>query len=213
VGGIGVAGGDYIAGLDLGAPTLARHGTGPYVQPHLIDHVANLRSLEAQGCDRVVAVGSVGGLRLDLVPGTFVCPDDFIALAEGGGSVFDDRRGHAVPGFDADLRGAVVGAWSRAASPPLVDGGTYWQATGPRFETPAEIRLMSAHADVVGMTIASEAVAARELGLGYAAVCMVDNLANGLGDEPLTLEELEAARAANRVTLEAALRAVLPELA
>ena len=69
---------------------------------------------------------------------------------------------------------------------PLVDGGVYWQAFGPRFETPAEIRLIAQYADVVGMTMASECIVAGELGLSYAAVCIVDNLANGLGDQPLT---------------------------
>ena len=40
---------------------------------------------------------------------------------------------------------------------------------------------MAAHADVVGMTIASECIVAAELGLAYAAICVVDNLANGIG--------------------------------
>ena len=42
--------------------------------------------------------------------------------------------------------------------------------------------MMAAHADLVGMTIASECVVAGELGLPYAALCMVDNLANGIGE-------------------------------
>ena len=75
-----------------------------------------------------------------------------------------------------------------------VDGGVYWQAIGPRFETPAEIRLIAAHADVVGMTVASECVVAGELGLDYAALCVVDNLANGLGEAALSAEAMEADR-------------------
>ena len=45
------------------------------------------------------------------------------------------------------------------------------------------------------MTIASECIVAGELGLAYAAVCVVDNLANGVGDQPLTVEEFEAGQA------------------
>ena len=71
----------------------------------------------------------------------------------------------------------------------MVDGGVYWQTNGPRFETPAEVRMLAAHADVVGMTVASECVAANQLGLEYAAVCVVDNLANGIGVETLTPEQ------------------------
>jgi 5'-methylthioadenosine phosphorylase len=105
----------------------------------------------------------------------------------------------------------VVEAWS-ASGMPLRDGGVYWQTVGPRFETPAEIQLIAAHAEVVGMTIASECVLAGELGLSYAAICVVDNLANGVGTEPIEIIELEAARAANALTLCDALSAVLPRL-
>ena len=77
------------------------------------------------------------------------------------------------------------------------DGGVYWQARGPRLETPAEIRLIAAHADVIGMTIASECVVAGELGLRYAAVCVVDNLANGVAESELTIDELEQGRERN----------------
>jgi 5'-methylthioadenosine phosphorylase len=211
MGRLGVAGGDYVSGLDVGEGVLIpRHGD-PYVQPHRIDHEANLRGLIEAGCDRVLGLGSVGGLRRELGVGTFVCPDDFIALHVGA-SVFDDRRGHRVPGFDAAWRRRVVAAWSGQADVPLRDGGTYWQTVGPRFETPTEIRLIAPHADVVGMTIASECVMAGELGLAYAAICVVDNLANGVGEGELTIEEFEAGRAANRARLAAVLDAILPAL-
>jgi 5'-methylthioadenosine phosphorylase len=71
---------------------------------------------------------------------------------------------------------------------------------------------MAAHADLVGMTIASECVVAGELGLAYAAVCVVDNLANGIGPETLSVEELERHRSANVARLRDALDAVLPLL-
>ena len=92
------------------------------------------------------------------------------------------------------------------------DGGVYWQAPGPRLETPAEIGLISAHADVIGMTIASECIVAGELGLAYAAICMVDNLANGVAGSELSIERLESDRVANMGTLEAALENGLPKL-
>jgi len=212
MGRLGIAGGDYVTGLDVGdAVLIPRHGD-PYVQPHRIDHEANMRRLVEDGCDRVLALGSVGGLRRELGVGTFLCPHDFIALHVGLSS-FEDRRAHVVPGFDPLLRQRVLDAWSQRAAPPLRDGGTYWQAVGPRFETPAEIRLIAAHAEVIGMTIGSECVIATELGLPYAAICVVDNLANGVGERDLTVEEFEAGRARNREGLAAALAAILPELA
>lgn len=195
----------------LGAMVLQRHGTGDYRPPHLIDHEANLRSLAEGGCDRVLAIGSVGSLDPELAVGTFVCPDDFIAL-QLGVSVFDDARGHSMPGFDRGWRAQVILAWESAGGSALRDGGVYWQTIGPRFETPAEIRLVAAQADVIGMTIASECIVAGELGLPYAAICLVDNLANGVGPAGLTLEELERDRAANVERLRNALDSVLPAL-
>jgi 5'-methylthioadenosine phosphorylase len=194
-----------------GATVLQRHGAEGYVLPHLIDHAANLGSLREAGCDRVLGVGSVGSLSAGLDVGSFVCPDDFIAL-QLRLSVFGDARAHAMPGFDRHWRAELLSTWERVGETELRDGGVYWQTTGPRFETAAEIRLISPHADLVGMTIASECIVAGELGLPYAAVCVVDNLANGIGARPLGTDELERDREANAARLGTALGAVLPEL-
>jgi len=74
------------------------------------------------------------------------------------------------------------------------------------------VRMIRPHADVVGMTAASECVVAADLGIAYAAICVVDNLANGLGAEPLTIEEFEAGRAASAAALAAGLASLLPRL-
>ena len=194
-----------------GAVPLQRHGDGDYRPPHRIDHEANLRALLEAGCDRALAVGSVGSLRDEIGIGTLVCPDDFIAL-QLCVTTFDDARGHVTPGFDRDWRERVLEASRAVEGAELRDGAVYWQTTGPRFETPAEIRLLAAHADLVGMTLAAECVVAGELGLPYAAVCVVDNLANGIDEEPLGIADIERVREANAVRLREALEAMLPEL-
>jgi 5'-methylthioadenosine phosphorylase len=206
-------GGEEIAAAAAaqGAAIVQRHGGGDgFVLPHEIDHEANLRPLLEQGCDRVLGIGSVGSLRTELGVGSLVCPDDFIALNLGD-SIFTDARAHSAPGFDRRWREEVITAWGESGQAPR-DGGVYWQARGPRFETPAEIRLMAAHADVVGMTIASECVVAKELGLDYAALCVVDNLANGLAEETVSTAGMEADRLINAERLREGLAAVLPRL-
>jgi 5'-methylthioadenosine phosphorylase len=196
---------------ELGAVVLQRHGADAYTLPHLIDHASNLRPLSDAGCDRVLAVGSVGSLRREVGVGSLVCPDDFIAL-QLALTTTADARAHSTAGFDREWREEVLGAWRGSGAGELRDGGVYWQTNGPRFETPAEIRLLAAHADLVGMTIASECVVAGELGLRYAAVCAVDNLANGIGPRPLSPREVEADREANAARLREDLDAVLPVL-
>jgi 5'-methylthioadenosine phosphorylase len=211
--GLGPRGEDVAAtAAGHGAVVLQRHdGGGAYTLPHRIDHVANMRALEAQGCDRVLAIGSVGSLHAELGVGSFVCPHDFVALHLGL-TALDDAHAHRALAFDPTWRAALLEAWGSAGDPPLRDGGVYWQAIGPRFETPAEIALMAAHADVVGMTIASECIVAGELGLAYASICVVDNLANGIGLGPLSVEEMEGQRTLNVTRLRDALDALLPTL-
>jgi 5'-methylthioadenosine phosphorylase len=185
---------------------LPRHGVDGRVLPHLVDHEANLRAVHALGCDRVVALSSVGGLRRELGVGSLVVPHDVIAL-----QVASPLAG--VPSFDRAWRARVVDAWPHDAdAPSLVDGGVYWQTSGPRFETPAEIRFIAQFADLVGMTVASESFAAQHVGLAYAAVCVVDNLANGIGDAELTVDEYHDGARATRDAVARVFSALVAEL-
>jgi purine nucleoside phosphorylase len=191
---------------------LPRHGIDRSVPAHRVDHRNNIRALCELGCSRVLALGSVGSLRPDLEVGSFVCPDDFYA-PETAPSFYDDPRGHSIPGFDTDWRRLVLDAWRDRSETELVDGGVYAHTVGPRFETPAEVRALARVADVVGMTLAAETVLAREAGLAYAAVCSVDNLANGIAEAPLTVEEYRNGRDRTAEALAASLDFVLPALA
>ena len=198
--------------LDAGTHVvLARHGIETYTPAHLVDHRRNLAALQEAGCDRVLAICSVGSLHSELGVGSFLCPSDFLAFGRVD-AAFDDERGHVVPAFDPVWRRLVLEAWNVDAKEPITEAGFYWQSPGPRFETPAEVRLIAEHADVVGMTMGSECVTACQLGLAYAAICVVDNLANGVGEQPLSPEEYEAGVAANRTRLGAVLAALLPSL-
>jgi 5'-methylthioadenosine phosphorylase len=92
--------------------------------------------------------------------------------------------------YDPDLRG-ILRHVADEEGLAVVDGGTYVCANGPRFETPAEIRMYAGFGgDLVGMTGYPEVALARELALPYASVGVVSNPAAGLGDVELTLDEI-----------------------
>jgi 5'-methylthioadenosine phosphorylase len=165
----------------------------------------------ALGCDRVLALNSAAALHDGFVPGSFLLADDFIALGALPTS-FPDERGQRVPGFDHSWRRRVLDAWRGSGTVPLHDGGVYWQVIGPRLETVAEVRLFAQHADVIGTTLASECAVAGELGLAYASVCVVDHLANGVGEHPLTPSELQTGRGSTQRVLEKVLAALVPAL-
>jgi len=200
--------------LDCGTHVVwARHGLGEYIPAHRVDHHHTIRALLAAGCDRVVGVASVGTLRLDWPVGAMVAPDDFLALETH--PTFHDvgQTGHRVPGFDAEWRATMLDAWRDATDTPVLDGGTYAMTVGPRFETPAEVRLLATRADLVGMTLPAEAILAGEVGLRYAGLCCIDNVANGLGGPVLDLDDYRAAVAQSADRLAADLRALMARLA
>jgi len=163
--------------------------------PHRINYRACLAALAILGVDTVVAFGSAGSLKPEIPPGSIVIPNDYLSVTDIP-SVHECTIDHIRPELDADLvrtLGELV--------PEARMGGVYAQTRGPRIETVAEVKALARAADVVGMTVASEATLARELGMRFAAICTVDNYANGLGEETLTYEHiLETSRANCRRT-------------
>ena len=171
---------------------IPRHGHDPshHILPHEINHRANLVALRDLGAHEVISINSTGSLNKELPPGMLVVPDDYILLAEPP-STISGRAMHLTPRLDEEIRQRLIQT-TRRVEVQVATRGTYWQSTGPRLETKAEIRMMANFADLVGMTMASEAVIAQELGLHYGALCSVDNFAHGLIDHPLTMEEIVA---------------------
>ncbi|HVO68232.1 MAG TPA: MTAP family purine nucleoside phosphorylase [Syntrophales bacterium] len=169
---------------------IPRHGKTPkhHILPHLINNQANLKALKDIGVKEVIGVNSTGSLKKKLKPGTIVVPDDFIMLT-GTPTAIHGKAFHITPKLSFEVRQKWIDAAHDCAI-KVVDGGVYWQTTGPRLETKAEIKMMSRFADLVGMTMASEATIAQELGMSYAALCSVDNYGHGLGEMELTIEEI-----------------------
>jgi 5'-methylthioadenosine phosphorylase len=185
---------------------LLRHGHGIYRPPHRIPHRAHVLAFEEFGVARVAGLNSVGSLSADLPPGTVVVPDDYLSMYPPPTFAGDERL-HIVPRLDDGVRALLLDA-ARGTEGPVVDGGVYVEMRGPRFETPAEVRMIAGFGDVVGMTAASEATLFQERGIAYANLAMVDNYANGLGPAPLTFEDFERQVAEN----EERARAILAEL-
>jgi 5'-methylthioadenosine phosphorylase len=152
--------------------------------PHRINFRANMAALAIAGVDRIIAFGSSGSLNHDITPGTLVIHTDYMSITEIP-SIYDHAVEHIMPELSPELSQEL-----RRLIPAARLGGIYVQTRGPRFETVAEIAALSRFADLVGMTLASEATLARELGMPFAAICTVDNYANGLVDGVLTWDEV-----------------------
>ena len=166
----------HLAGVEVAL--VQRHGRHRDRPPHRVNHAANLAALAALGARQVLALGSTGCLRAELPLPALMIPHDYINFFDT--TVFDDRLTHVTPGFDPALRALLIEQARLQGALPVHDRGVYFQLRGPRLDTRAEVAFMQQFADCVGMTIGSEATVARELGLGYAALCTLDNYAHGL---------------------------------
>jgi 5'-methylthioadenosine phosphorylase len=157
---------------------LNRHGPGEPLPPHAINHRANMAALAALGFADVVSLNSVGSLRPELVPGTFVSCSDYVGLAVGPATIHEQELKGGAPGVANNLIPRLVA--ELAPEFMVRTGKIYVQTRGPRFETKAEIAIIRHWGDVVGMTMAHEADICTELGLRYNSLALVDNFANGL---------------------------------
>ena len=166
--------------------------------------------MKEAGADRILATSSVGSLKVPIRPGTFVVPHDFVAFWNIP-TYFDEEVKHVTPSIDEGLRKVLLAA-ARPVKARAAPKGVYVQATGPRLETKAEIAFFKTLGDVVGMTVASEATLASELGIRYAALCSVDNYAHGLTAKPVTFREIQAMQKVTASTSEALLGAALEAL-
>ena len=155
-----------------------RHGYAAPLPPHAINYRANIRALADLGYADIVSLNSVGSLKKDLPPGTFVSCADYVGLQQGPATFFDTELMGGSPAIANNLIPKIVA--ELAPEFKIHTGKTYVQMRGPRFETKAEIRIVQHWGDVIGMTAGNEADLCSEVGLRYNSLALVDNFANGL---------------------------------
>jgi hypothetical protein len=146
-----------------------------------------VRVAAAAGCRTVVLTNAAGGIREGLSVGQPVLISDHLNLTARSplvGARFVDL----VDLYSARLRELVRGV------DPTLEEGVYAALPGPHYETGAEVRMLRGlGADLVGMSTALEAIAARAEGMEVLAVSLVTNLAAGMTGEPLDHAEVLAA--------------------
>jgi purine-nucleoside phosphorylase len=159
------------------------HGVRPVVH--------GVRTAYAAGCRSVVLTNGCGGLDPQWQPGTPVVIRDHINLTGASpveGADFVDLT---------DLYSARLRRLCREVDAGLADG-VYVQFPGPHYETPAEIAMVrTLGGDLVGMSTALEAIAARQAGMEVLGISLVTNLAAGVSGQPVNHEEvLQAGKSA-----------------
>lgn len=194
---------------------MPRHGIRHCVPPHKVNYRANIYALHTIGVKRIIATNAVGAISPKIKPGNLVVPHDLIDYTKSRHSTFYDEE--PVTHIDVsqpycpEIRSALIEAAKKAAA-AVIDRAVLVCTDGPRYETPAEIRMFGRMGcDVVGMTCMPEAVLARELEMCYASVCLVTNMAAGL-QKRLTAEELVNVAKKKTLAIEQVLRETVRNL-
>jgi xanthosine phosphorylase len=153
-----------------------------------------IRTLRLLGAEILMLTNAAGSLRPEAGPGSLVALRDHINL-QGFNPLVGPNEDDVGPRFptlrdayDPELRARLHAAADELGTP--LHDGVYLAVSGPSFETPAEIRAFKTlGADLVGMSTVPEAIVARHCGLRVAAVSVVTNLAEGMGDVALSHEQ------------------------
>lgn len=175
---------------------MSRHGRDHAIPPHRVNYRGNIWALRELGVRKIIATAAVGSLSSNHRLGELVLLDQFLDFTKSRAQTFYEGGQQGVLHVDmtepycSSVRQVIINA-SEHLGLVVKNGACYVCTEGPRFETPAEIRMFQhLGADLVGMTSVPEVVLARELGMCYASIGMVTNEAAGIADHPLTHAEV-----------------------
>ncbi|NNC13035.1 purine-nucleoside phosphorylase [Planctomonas sp. JC2975] len=168
--------------------------------------VHSVRTAAATGAKIMILTNGAGGLKPEWAPGTPVLISDHInltAVSPLEGATFVDLT---------DLYAQRLRDIAHTVDPSL-DEGVYVQFHGPNYETPAEVRMAGRMGgDIVGMSTAMEAVAARHSGMEVLGMSLITNPAAGISPTPLDHQEVIAAGVAAEAVISDLLARIVAEL-
>ncbi len=166
------------------------------------------------GSGTVLLTNAAGAITAGMQPGDLMIVRDHINLL-GANPLIGSHHpfwGERFPDQSAVYPAALQDLLSACAARHGVTAhrGVYLAATGPVYETPAEIRAYRAlGADAVGMSTVPEAILANAAGLRVAALSCITNYAAGVCADTLRHDDVLAVSKARMPVMAAIVREVL----
>ncbi|MGF6274081.1 xanthosine phosphorylase [Massilia sp. UYP11] len=187
--------GELVLGTLAGVPVACMKGRGHFYEGYGPGVMTSaIRTLKEIGSELLFVTNAAGSLRVEADAGSLVAITDHINFLPGSpmAGPNDERFGPRFfsmsNAYDAQTREQIK--LVAAEKGITLHEGVYLAAAGPHFETVAEIRsFRTLGADVVGMSLIPEVIAARHCGLKVAAVSAITNLAEGLSPFALSHEQ------------------------
>ena len=193
--------GRFVFGYVEKVPVVCMQGRVHYYEGYPIsDVVLPVRLMALMGAKYLFLTNASGGINRDFKAGDFMMLTDHVSVFAPNPLIGPniDEIGTRFPDmssvYDPILQDIIL---SVAEDFEInMQKGVYAQLTGPSFESPAEIRMLSKlGVDAVGMSTVVEAIAANHMGLKICAISCVCNLAAGISETPLTHDEVQEAAA------------------
>jgi purine-nucleoside phosphorylase len=193
--------GQFVFGYIEKVPVVCMQGRVHYYEGYPItDVVLPARLMAMMGAKYLFLTNASGGINRDFKAGDFMMLTDHVSLFAPNPLIGPniDEIGTRFPDmssvYDPILQDIIM---SVADDFEInMQKGVYAQVTGPSFESPAEIKMLSKlGVDAVGMSTVVEAIAANHMGMKICAISCVCNLAAGICETPLTHDEVQEAAA------------------
>ncbi len=189
--------GRFVFGTVEGVKVAVMQGRVHYYEGYsMTDVVMPARLLAMMGAKVLFLTNASGGISPELGAGDFMLIRDHIASFVPNPLIGKnvEELGTRFPDMSNVYDNGLCSVIRESAAKQGIDlkEGVYAQLTGPSFETPAEIRMLSTlGADAVGMSTAVEAIAARHAGMLVCGISCVANQAAGISPNPLTHDEVQ----------------------
>jgi len=188
--------GRFVCGELAGKPVMVMQGRMHFYEGYTAEEAAYpVRVARLLGAHTLVATNAAGGINLEYKAGDLVALNDFIRLGFTNPLIgknipeFGPRFPDMTYVFDREYL-KLIKKIAEEQGVTLREG-VYFYASGPQYETPAEIRAFRLlGADVVGMSTVPECVCAVHAGMRILGISLVTNMAAGVLDRPLTETEV-----------------------
>ena len=189
--------GRFVFGYVEDVPVVVMQGRIHYYEGYSMqDVVLPTRLMHLMGAEILFLTNAGGGLNETFSAGDLMLIRDQVALFvpspligpnyESLGTRFPDTGKI----YDRELQQILRDA--AAKNGVKLQEGVYVQLTGPQYENPTEVKICRMlGGDAVGMSTACEAIAAVHCGMRVCGVTCISNLASGMGEAPLTHEEVQ----------------------
>jgi purine-nucleoside phosphorylase len=190
--------GRFLFGYIGKVPTVLMKGRVHYYEGYTMeDVVLPIRLMKLLGIETLLLTNAAGGINPTFKVGDFMVITDQISsfvpspLIGENVSEMGERFTDMTQIYDLELQGLL-----KAAAKDMnidVKEGVYVQASGPNFESPAEIKMFAALGiDAVGMSTTCEALVARHAGIRVAGVSCISNLASGISEVELSHDDVQS---------------------